>query len=61
MTSNPHADDETYRSGEREPIDGGSDAEVECYEDGGNVVFFDAANPLAWVETSRTVRLTDVA
>ena len=35
------------------------DAEVEAYEDGGNVVLFDAANPLAWVEASRTVRLAD--
>jgi len=35
------------------------DAEVEVYEDDGNVVLFDAANPLAWVEASRTVRLTD--
>ena len=35
------------------------DAEVEAYEDDGNVVFFDATNPLAWVEASRTVRLTD--
>jgi len=35
------------------------DAEVEVYEDEGNVVLFDAANPLAWVEASRTVRLAD--
>ncbi|WP_459823902.1 DUF7331 family protein [Halorubrum luteum] len=52
MTSNPHADDGPYRSGNR-------DAEVEVYEDDGNVVIFDAANPLAWVEASRTIRLTD--
>ncbi|WP_198945718.1 hypothetical protein [Halorubrum sp. SD612] len=35
------------------------DAEVEAYEDDGNVVLFDATNPLAWVEASRTVRLAD--
>ncbi|GAB7091999.1 hypothetical protein JCM18237_22700 [Halorubrum luteum] len=52
VTSNPHADDGPYRSGNR-------DAEVEVYEDDGNVVIFDAANPLAWVEASRTIRLTD--
>ncbi|WP_418281349.1 DUF7331 family protein [Halorubrum sp. DTA98] len=57
MTSNPHADDETHRSGNRDA----GDAEVEVYEDGGSVVLFDAANPLAWVEASRTVRLTDAA
>jgi hypothetical protein len=34
-------------------------AEVEVYEDDGSVVLFDAANPLAWVEASRTVRLAD--
>ena len=62
VTSNPHADDGAYRSGNREPGDGGSDAaEVELYEDDGNVVLFDAANPLAWVEASRTVRLADAA
>ncbi|WP_235028093.1 hypothetical protein [Halorubrum sp. JWXQ-INN 858] len=57
MTSNPHADDGTHRSSDREADDAG----VECYEDGGNVVLFDATNPLAWVEASRTVRLTDAA
>lgn len=35
------------------------DTEVEVYEDDGSVVLFDAANPLAWVEASRTVRLAD--
>ncbi len=62
MTSNPHADDGGYRSGNRKPGGGGPDAtEVELYEDDGNVVMFDAANPLAWVEASRTVRLADAA
>ncbi|ELZ46268.1 hypothetical protein C465_12868 [Halorubrum distributum JCM 9100] len=32
---------------------------MEAYEDDGNVVLFDATNPLAWVEASRTVRLAD--
>lgn len=34
---------------------------VEAYEDGGNVVFYDAENPLAWVETSRTLDLSECA
>lgn len=57
MTSNPHADDGTHRTGSREA----DDAEVEAYEDDGTVVLFDAANPLAWVEAGRTIRLSDAA
>lgn len=38
----------------------GSGAEtVEAYETDGRTVFFDAENPLAWVETSATVRLRE--
>ena len=32
---------------------------VEAYEDDGAVVLFDAENPLAWVETTRAVSLSD--
>lgn len=32
---------------------------VESYEVDGGIVFYDAQNPLAWVEASRTVALTD--
>jgi hypothetical protein len=34
---------------------------VETYEIEDGVVFFDAENPLAWVETSAAIRLRDVA
>ncbi|MEA1931286.1 DUF7331 family protein [Halohasta litorea] len=34
---------------------------VESYEVDGGVVFYDAENPLAWVETTQAVRLTDLA
>ncbi|SDY27947.1 DUF7331 family protein [Halopenitus persicus] len=55
MTSTPNAD-------ERQRSDGqAAVADVEAYEDGGNVVLFDPDNPLAWVEASNTVRLRDVA
>ncbi|MBP1923149.1 hypothetical protein J2751_002187 [Halorubrum alkaliphilum] len=57
MPSNPHRENGTHRSGDRDAVD----AEVEAYEDDGNVVLFDATNPLAWVEASRTVRLVDAA
>jgi len=57
MPSDPRRDDGTHRSGSR----AAADAEVEVYEDDGNVVLFDAGNPLAWVEASRTVRLSDAA
>lgn len=32
---------------------------VEVYETDGNVVFFDAENPLAWMETARTLTLEE--
>lgn len=32
---------------------------VEAYETDGRTVFFDAENPLAWVEASATVRLRE--
>lgn len=36
-------------------------ATIESYETEDGVVFYDAENPLAWVETSRTLTLEDVA
>jgi len=36
-------------------------ATVESYEVDGGVVFYDAENPLAWVETTRAVSLSDLA
>jgi len=57
MPSNPHWENGMHRLGDRDVVD----AEVEAYEDDGNVVLFDAMNPLAWVEASRTVRLADAA
>ncbi|MFB6244146.1 MAG: hypothetical protein ABEH80_08585 [Halobaculum sp.] len=34
---------------------------IEMYEDDGRVVLFDGENPLAWLEASRTVTLSDLA
>jgi hypothetical protein len=34
---------------------------VESYETDDGVVFFDAQNPLAWVEASLTLRLSECA
>lgn len=34
---------------------------IESYEIEDGVVFYDAENPLAWVETSRTLYLEDLA
>ncbi|SEW00951.1 DUF7331 family protein [Natrinema salifodinae] len=36
-------------------------ATIESYETDDGVVFYDAENPLAWVETSRTLTLEDLA
>jgi hypothetical protein len=33
---------------------------IEVYEDDGHTVFFDEENPLAWVEASHTVTLSDL-
>ncbi|QKG92375.1 MULTISPECIES: hypothetical protein [Halorubrum] len=55
MSSDPRSESEVARPADSDAVD----AEVEAYEDDGNVVLFDAANPLAWVEASRTVRLAD--
>ncbi|MFC6872202.1 MULTISPECIES: DUF7331 family protein [Halobellus] len=33
--------------------------DVESYEVDGGIVFYDPQNPLAWVETSETVMLTE--
>ncbi|UWG50603.1 Uncharacterized protein AArcCO_1293 [Halalkaliarchaeum sp. AArc-CO] len=37
------------------------DDTVEAYEDDGNVVFYDAENPLAWVEAAVAVDLSEHA
>lgn len=34
---------------------------IESYETEDGVVFYDAENPLAWVETSRTLTLSELA
>ncbi|WP_049923011.1 DUF7331 family protein [Halopiger djelfimassiliensis] len=36
-------------------------ATIESYETDDGVVFYDAENPLAWVETTRTLTLEDLA
>lgn len=59
MTSNSPGHDEVER-----PDDAASEQatpEVEAYEDGGTVVLFDAGNPLAWLEASRAVSLSEIA
>lgn len=40
---------------------GEESAAVEVYETDGNVVFFDAENPLAWLEAGSTVTLHECA
>lgn len=55
MSSDPRSETGVSRSAGSDAVD----AEVEVYEDDGNVVLFEATNPLAWVEASRTVRLAD--
>lgn len=49
-----HATDE----GEQ-PAAGAEGAAVEAYEVEGGVVFYDADNPMAWVEARSTVELSE--
>ncbi|WP_226042592.1 hypothetical protein [Natrinema sp. DC36] len=52
-------DDATDRSEPSSEPEG--TATIESYETDDGVVFYDAENPLAWVETSRTLTLEDLA
>ncbi|MFW5978056.1 MAG: DUF7331 family protein [Halohasta sp.] len=54
-----HVDDRQWDRADASEPDGV--ATVESYEVDGGVVFYDAENPLAWVETSQTVMLSDLA
>lgn len=55
-----HVDSERWDStdAERPELSDGS-VSVESYETDGGVVFFDAENPLAWLEATSTVRLSE--
>lgn len=54
---------ETPRETERDGDEDGPErvAAIESYETEDGVVFYDADNPLAWMEAGRTVRLEDSA
>jgi len=52
--------DET-QSGRADAAEPAGVATVESYEVDGGVVFYDAENPLAWVETTRAVSLSELA
>ena len=54
-----HADDTTDRSEPRSDPEGTET--IESYETDDGVVFYDAENPLAWVETSQTFTLEELA
>ncbi len=46
---------------ENQARDGTGLETVESYETDDGVVFYDAENPLAWVETTRTLSLEELA
>lgn len=54
-----HADD--VQSGRPDATEPAGVATVESYEVDGGVVFYDAENPLAWVETTQAVPLSELA
>lgn len=55
-----HVDSEPWDStGHDGPESGDGAASVEAYRTDGGVVFFDAENPLAWLEAASTVRLSE--
>ena len=47
--------DDEHQASETDGVD-----TVERYEIDGGTVFYDAKNPLAWMEATRTVRLSEV-
>lgn len=59
MAMSEHVDSERWDSADQTRPETGGDVSVESYRTDGGVVFFDAENPLAWLETSATVRLSD--
>lgn len=57
-----HVESDRRAVGDAERGDTGADeAAVEVYETEGNVVFFDAQNPLAWLEAGSTIPLREFA
>lgn len=55
-----HADSDRWGDADDRPDDV-DEQSVESYETDGGVVFYDAYNPLAWVEASFSVRLDKLA
>ncbi|WP_408958959.1 hypothetical protein [Natrinema sp. 74] len=55
-----HVNDDATDQREPSGIPEGT-ATIESYETDDGVVFYDAENPLAWVETSRTLTLAELA
>lgn len=56
-----HATDDDVTDGTESSMTQASAATIESYETEDGVVFYDANNPLAWVETSRPISLVDLA
>ncbi|USZ70368.1 DUF7331 family protein [Natronosalvus halobius] len=52
--------DDTTDGGEPSGEPAGT-ATIECYETDDGTVFYDAENPLAWMETTQTFSLEEVA
>lgn len=55
-----HVDDDTMDGTDARGEPTATDT-IESYETEEGVVFYDAENPLAWVETTRTISLKDLA
>ncbi len=62
ITHNDMVDTPTRSDGQVRPAADAEDeavARVEAYDDEDGVVLYDAQNPLAWIESKRTVRIRD--
>mgnify|MGYP000058942450 FL=1 len=57
MSNRVNAAGESDRAATPETITGAET--IESYEDSGTVVFYDAENPLAWIESDDAVTLSD--
>jgi hypothetical protein len=62
LTMSDHVESERREVADSEQRTGNEDSvAVEMYETDGNVVLFDAQNPLAWLEAGSTVPLREFA
>ncbi|MFB6135859.1 MAG: hypothetical protein ABEJ04_03790 [Halobacteriaceae archaeon] len=59
MTDSPPTRDERHESDALEPVASEASETVEAYDTEDGVVFYDADNPVAWLQATRAVSLEE--